>query len=152
VNLLLDTNIILHIVRSRDFEGIIRFLNPDDSPIFLSIVSEAEIKSLALRNNWGINRRTILDNFLDQVNIVEINQSYVNIYAEIDAYSQRLNPSFDSYGFDTPRNMGKNDLWIASLSALLSLRLTTTDSDFDHLNNVFFEVRKVSSSDFQTFF
>jgi len=152
VNLLLDTNIILHIVRSRDFEGIIRFLNPDDSPIFLSIVSEAEIKSLALRNNWGINRRTILDNFLDQVNIVEINQSYVNIYAEIDAYSQRLNPSFDSYGFDTPRNMGKNDLWIASLSALLSLRLVTTDSDFDHLNNVFFEVRKVSSSDFQTFF
>ena len=152
MNLLLDTNIILHIVRSRDFEGIIRFLNPDDSPIFLSIVSEAEIKSLALRNNWGINRRTILDNFLDQVNIVEINQSYVNIYAEIDAYSQRLNPSFDSYGFDTPRNMGKNDLWIASLSALLSLRLTTTDSDFDHLNNVFFEVRKVSSSDFQTFF
>lgn len=152
MNLLLDTNIILHIVRSRDFEGIIRFLNPDDSPIFLSIVSEAEIKSLALRNNWGINRRTILDNFLDQVNIVEINQSYVNIYAEIDAYSQRLNPSFDSYGFDTPRNMGKNDLWIASLSALLSLRLVTTDSDFDHLNNVFFEVRKVSSSDFQTFF
>ena len=152
MNLLLDTNIILHIVRSRDFEGVIHFLNPEDSPVFLSIVSEAEIKSLALRNNWGANRRIILDNFLDQVNIVEINQSYVNIYAEIDAYSQRTNPSFDRYGFETPRNMGKNDLWIASLSALLSLRLITTDNDFDHLHDVFFEVRKINSFDFQPFF
>jgi tRNA(fMet)-specific endonuclease VapC len=152
VNLLLDTNIILHIVRSKDFEGAIHFLNPDDSPIFLSIVSEAEIKSLALRNNWGINRRAILDNFLDQVNIVEINQSYVNIYTEIDAYSQRLNPSFDKYSFDTPRNMGKNDLWIASLSALLSLKLITTDSDFDHLHNIFFEVMRIDSSDFLPFY
>jgi tRNA(fMet)-specific endonuclease VapC len=152
VNLLLDTNIILNIVRSRDFAGVINFVNPDNSPIYLSIVSEAEIKSLAIKNNWGINRRTILDNFLDQVNIVEINQSYVNIYTQIDTYSQRVNPSFESYSFDTPRNMGKNDLWIASLSALLSLNLTTTDSDFDHLHNVFFEVRRINPSDFLPFF
>ena len=152
MNLLLDTNIILNIVRSRDFAGVINFVNPDNSPIYLSIVSEAEIKSLAIKNNWGINRRTILDNFLDQVNIVEINQSYVNIYTQIDTYSQRVNPSFESYSFDTPRNMGKNDLWIASLSALLSLNLTTTDSDFDHLHNVFFEVRRINPSDFLPFF
>ena len=38
---------------------------------------------------------------------------------QIDAYSQRLNPNFDSYPFDTPRNMGKNDLWIASAAAFL---------------------------------
>ncbi len=152
MNLLLDTNIFLNIVRSRDFAGVIIFVNPDNSPIYLSIVSEAEIKSLAIKNNWGINRRTILDNFLDQVNIVEINQSYVNIYTQIDTYSQRVNPSFESYSFDTPRNMGKNDLWIASLSALLSLNLTTTDSDFDHLHNVFFEVRRINPSDFLPFF
>ena len=152
MNLLLDTNIILNIVRSRDFAGVINFVNPDNSPIYLSIVSEAEIKSLAIKNNWGINRRTILDNFLDQVNIVEINQSYVNIYTQIDTYSQRVNPSFENYSFDTPRNMGKNDLWIASLSALLSLNLTTTDSDFDHLHNVFFEVRRINPSDFLPFF
>jgi len=152
VNLLLDTNIILNIIRASNFEGIIHFINPEDSPIYLSVVSEAEIKSLGLRNKWGVNRRNILDNFLDQVNIVEINQSYINIYTEIDAYSQRLNPSFEHYSFDTPRNMGKNDLWIASLAALLGLNLITTDSDFDHLHSVFFEVNKINPSDFQPFF
>ena len=70
MNLLLDTNIILNIVRSRDFAGVINFVNPDNSPIYLSIVSEAEIKSLAIKNNWGINRRTILDNFLDRKSVV----------------------------------------------------------------------------------
>ncbi|WP_224751124.1 PIN domain-containing protein [Mucilaginibacter pankratovii] len=39
--------------------------------------------------------------------------------------------------------MGKNDLWIASTAALLGLTLVTTDNDFDHLNNVFFDVRKI---------
>jgi tRNA(fMet)-specific endonuclease VapC len=79
---------------------------------------------------------------------MDINQLYLNIYAEIDAYSQRLNPSFENYSFDTPRNMGKNDLWIASLAALLGLRLITTDADFDHLHNVFFEVKKIDPIDF----
>ena len=86
------------------------------------------------------------------MNIVDINQLYVNIYAQIDAYSQRLNPDFVNYPFDTPRNMGKNDLWIASLAALLGLQLVTTDGDFDHLNNVFFPVRKIDPEEFNKFF
>jgi tRNA(fMet)-specific endonuclease VapC len=48
--------------------------------------------------------------------------------------------------------MGKNDLWIASLAALLNLKLVTTDADFDHLHNVFFEVRKINPSEFVQFF
>ncbi len=116
------------------------------------MVSEAEIKSLALRNRWGIKRREFLDYFLDQVNIIEVNQLSVNIYAEIDTYSQKLNPDFENCPFATPRNMGKNDLWIASLSALLGLRLLTTDSDFDHLNNIFFEVKRLNFAVFQPYF
>ncbi len=83
---------------------------------------------------------------------MDINQSHLAIYAEIDAYSQRLNPNFETYPFDTPRNMGKNDLWIASLAALLGLRLVTTDADFDHLHNIFFEVRKIKPEEFVPFF
>lgn len=94
----------------------------------------------------------LLDNLLEQVKIIEINQSSVNIYAEIDAFSQRSNPGFNNYLFDTPRNMGKNDLWIASLAALLSLKLVTTDGDFDHLHNVFFKVKKLNSVSFSSFF
>jgi tRNA(fMet)-specific endonuclease VapC len=115
-------------------------------------VSEAEIRSIAFRNQWGTNRADLLDDFLDKANIVDVNQSFVNIYTQIDAYSQRLNPYFKEYSFDTPRNMGKNDLWIASLAALFGLKLITTDSDFDHLNNVFFEVQKLKQTDFLPFF
>lgn len=152
MNLLFYTNIILSILRAQDYQGIISFLNPEDAPVYISIASEAEIKSLAIRNKWGTNRKKMLDTFLDQLTIVEINQLYINIYAEIDTYSQRENPSFSSYAFKTPRNMGKNDLWIASLAALLGLQLITTDADFDYLHQVFFKVRKITFSDINIYF
>jgi len=152
MNLLLDTNILLFISRTRDTDSFVDFINPDNSSLYISVASEAEIKSLALKNKWGAKRADILHDFLDGINIVEISQSYVDIYAEIDAYSQRLNPDFKEYSFETPRNMGKNDLWIASLAALLGLQLITTDTDFDHLHNVFFPVRRILPEDFRQFF
>lgn len=120
--------------------------------MYISIVSEAEINSLAIRNNWGINRLKFLDNFLNTLSIIDINKLSVKVYAQIDAFSQRLNPDFETYSFDTPRNMGKNDLWIASLAAMLDLTLVTTDADFDHLHDVFFDVRKINATDFLPFF
>lgn len=54
----------------------INFLNPGNEPIYISVVSEAEIKSIAIQNNWGINRRNKLDDFLDTVNVVEVNHAY----------------------------------------------------------------------------
>ena len=152
MNLLLDTNILVFISRTKDTDSFVDFINPQNATLYISVASEAEIKSIALKNNWGTKRNDILYNFLDGINIVEIGKSYVNVYAEIDAYSQRSNPNFKDYPFDTPRNMGKNDLWIASLAALLGLELVTTHGDFDHLNNVFFPVRKINPGDFQRFF
>ncbi|MEO6283879.1 MAG: type II toxin-antitoxin system VapC family toxin [Dyadobacter sp.] len=152
MNLLFDTNIILAIVRALDRPGIIQFLNPENLPIYISVVSEGEIKSIALQNNWGSKRRALLDTFLEEITIVDISHFNVDIYTEIDAYSQVSNSAFKSFPFETPRNMGKNDLWIASLAALLGLQLITTDSDFDHLNNVFFDIRKIDQKDLLPFF
>jgi len=152
MNYLIDTNILLNIVRSKNYAGILDFLNLQDSLIYISIVTEAEIRSLALRNKWSNFRLSLLDNFLTQVNIIEVNQLLINSYTEIDAYSQRSNPNFLNYPFATPRNMGKNDLWIASLAAMLSLTLVTTDVDFNHLNGVFFDVKKIDPFDFLPFF
>ncbi|WP_223818087.1 type II toxin-antitoxin system VapC family toxin [Mucilaginibacter rubeus] len=152
MNLLLDTNIVLNIIRAKDFAGVVNFINPNEAQLYLSVVSEAELKSIAIKNSWGVNRRALLDSFLDEVNIIEVNQLYVNIYAEIDAFSQKANPAFTVYDFNTPRNMGKNDLWIASLAALLSLQLLTTDADFDHLHNVFVDVRRINPAEFLIFF
>ena len=152
MNLLLDTNIILNLIRAKNFFAAENFVNPQNSLTYISVVSEAEINSISIRNNWGTTRKNSLADILDYVDIIEINQSFVSTYAEIDAYSQRLNPNFESYPFDTPRNMGKNDLWIASLATLSGLKLVTTDSDFDHLHNIFFEVRKIEPSEFVPFF
>ena len=144
MNLLLDTNILLYVNRAADVPGIVSFINPDNSLLYLSVVSEAEIRSLAIRKKWGAKRLNFLDGFLNEANVIEVTQSFVKTYIQIDSYSQRLNPNFDSYPFDSPRNMGKNDLWIASATAFLGLKLVTTDADFDHLHNVFFEVKKYS--------
>jgi tRNA(fMet)-specific endonuclease VapC len=140
------------ISRTKDTDNFVDFINPKNSMQYISAVPEAEIKSFVLKNKWGPQRIDMLHNFLDQINIVEVTQSYVDTYAEIDSYSQRINPNFKSYSFDTPRNMGKNDLWIASLAAFLGLELVTTDADFDHLHNVFFPVRKINPIEFQRFF
>jgi tRNA(fMet)-specific endonuclease VapC len=80
---------------------------------------------------------------LDEILILEINESLADAYAEIDAFSQRRNPLYAEYSFSTPRNMGKNDLWIASTAALLGLKLVTTDADFNHLHQVFVDVQLV---------
>ncbi len=151
MNILLDTNVILNVIRAKNPVKIKDFINPDNSLIYISIVSEAELKSLAIRNRWGSNRISALNSFLESVSIIDVNQLSANAYAEIDAYSQRLNPNFKTYPFATPRNMGKNDLWIASLAVVLGLKLITTDADFDHLHNVFFDVMKLNSADFTPF-
>jgi tRNA(fMet)-specific endonuclease VapC len=57
MSLLFDTNIIIYILRAKNFADIIRYLNPQNSDIYVSVVSEAEAKSLSIRNNWGEKRQ-----------------------------------------------------------------------------------------------
>jgi len=152
VNNLLDSNIILSLVRSNDVDRILDFINPRSTQMYTSIVVEAETKSIAFQNRWGIDRLNKLDTILDQLTILDIDQSFLSGYMAIDSYSQLRNPNFTSYPFDTPRNMGKNDVWIASTAALLGLQLVTTDADFDHLNQVFLDVRRIDPVELRAFF
>ena len=123
MNLLLDTNILVYIARTKDKDSVINFIAPDEANLYVSVVSVAELRSLAIRNKWGMSRLKLIDDFWNKVNVVEITQLYVNAYAQIDAYAQRANPDFADYQFATPRNMGKNDLWIAALASILNLEL-----------------------------
>ncbi len=118
-------------------------VNPNNDKIFVSVATVAELKSIALQNNWGAKKLGLVDVLFDEMLVVEINENLIDTYAEIDAYSQCKNPSFQEYPHKMARNMGKNDLWIASTAALLGLKLVTTDADFDHLHDVFFEVQKM---------
>jgi tRNA(fMet)-specific endonuclease VapC len=65
----------------------------------------------------------ILENFLERVRIIEITEPLLSHYVEIDSFSQRTNPNFTSYEFNTPRNMGKNNLTqILQLTLLRELK------------------------------
>ncbi|MDB5006977.1 MAG: vapC 4 [Mucilaginibacter sp.] len=140
MNLLLDTNILIHLAKDPTRRLLTKIINPDNQKVFVCISSIGELKSIALQNNWGSGKSQVINTLLDEVIIVEINEDLADTYAEIDAFSQRRNPSYANYPFNTPRNMGKNDLWIASTAALLGLKLVTTDADFNHLHQIFMEV------------
>lgn len=152
MNLILDTNIMLGAIRSKKTAELLNFLNPNKKIIYSSIIIEAELKSIARQNNWGIDKLNKLDFYLDLFSFSEITKYFINTYVEIDTFSQRQNPNFKDYAFDTPRNMGKNDLWIASTATILGLELVTTDADFAHLNNVFLDVRQIELGDLKKYF
>ena len=94
MNLLLDTNIILNVVRAKNYDAVREFINPENLGLYTSIVVEAEIRSLVLRHQWGASRINHLNHFLDALNIIEVNEFSVPGYVRIDSYSQRLNPNF----------------------------------------------------------
>jgi tRNA(fMet)-specific endonuclease VapC len=96
---------------------------------------------------WGKKKWQIIDIILDECILVEINENLVETYSQIDSYSQKKNPNFKDYSFATPRNTGKNDLWIAATASFLNLTLFTTDLDFDHLHSIFMDVRLISQSE-----
>ncbi|WP_353485140.1 hypothetical protein [Haliscomenobacter sp.] len=65
-------------------------------------------------------------------------------YAQIDAFSQgKLK---DQPLNNSPRNMGKNDLWIAATASVFNLELMTLDQDFNHLNVAFLELVALTAS------
>jgi tRNA(fMet)-specific endonuclease VapC len=143
MNLLLDTNVLLNLIKDLSGLSLKNIVNPNDKMIFVSVVSIAELKSITLQNNWGSKKLQAIEDILKQVSIIEVNESLINTYTEIDAYSQCRNPRYIDYPFLTPRNMGKNDLWIASTASMVGLKLVTSDGDFNHLHKTFIELQYI---------
>jgi len=142
MNYVLDTNIIIHILTGSDIgKKALEKTQTDNPYLIISIVTKAEIISIAKQRNWGKSRLKSLHSLLDEFLIISIdNDNIINAYAEIDAYSQgKLK---DKTLNQSSRNMGKNDLWIAATTYLTKSTLLTTDSDFDHLDNEYFALEK----------
>jgi tRNA(fMet)-specific endonuclease VapC len=143
--LLFDTNIFLLYLRELPISEFIESkYKPFDSPneSIVSIITIAELKSIALQNNWGNSKLEKMEKFLSKFIILDVGgEDIINRYAEIDAFSQgRLNERVSNF---TARNMGKNDIWIAATASVLDAMLLTTDNDFDHLNEEFLSVAKI---------
>lgn len=147
MNLLLDTNILIYL--SKKPRSVSSEISIDFSrdKVYVSVVVLGELRSIALQNNWSQGRLAVVEDLLDTCGILEVNEDLVDTYIQIDSYSQCRNPSFQNYPFKTPRNMGKNDLWIAATASLLNLTLVITDKDFDHLHDVFINLKYISPAE-----
>ena len=137
---LIDTNILLYYI-SNDTRRI-QFLDENFTLLsvmatsIISVVTEGEIRSIALQRNWGQPKLKILDALLQKFLIADIHVTkIVEAYAQIDAFSQGKLLS-KPLGMSA-RSMGKNDLWIAATASVLGLPLLITDKDFQHLEGHF---------------
>ena len=124
--ILLDTNILVHLIRGRAIGRKIvadHDLQDRTEKSLTSIITAGEIHALARKLAWGPAKRRLLDDLLANLVIVHPQQGeIVERYAEIDFYCEKeLKPA---------RPMGQNDMWIAASAAALDAYLLTADTDF----------------------
>jgi predicted nucleic acid-binding protein len=111
VTILLDSNILIYLARDSKPQFLKDYIIPTQKDTYISIVSIAEVKGIASRQKRGVKKQFLLDEIIDKSILIEVTNLLVNTtYIGIDKFSQRVNPNFTEYSFDTPRNMGKNDL------------------------------------------
>ena len=125
--LLLDTNVVLHVVRGNEIgqrvDSLFQIRHRSDRPL-ISIVSIGECLALARHWNWGMARRATLEQLLRELVVVDIqSRDVLDRFAELYSWSR-------AHG----RALGDNDLWIAATAAAASAHLITTDADFDPLH------------------
>jgi len=144
----IDTNILLHLLRNSYLVPTIREellkLGAEETMI-LSIVSVAEIESIAFQRDYGQKKKNHLKSLLKQFLVVPIESAdLIDAYAELDAYSQgKLSDKPLPVGMSS-RNMGKNDLWVAATALVTNSALVTTDKDFEHLDGVYLNYRYIN--------
>lgn len=147
MNYVLDTNLILHLVRkSTTWELVDLTIDPlgEGSRTHLCFASVAEILTLATSLGWGKSKMSNLVELFEKVSIIgtagDPNDKLLRSYVAIDSYSQGKHPTLPLPKGLTSRNMGKNDIWIAATAHALKATLLTTDQDFNHLDGVFCKV------------
>src|SRR5258707_11440967 len=103
---LLDTNILVHFVRS---DAIWRHIRATYSPLLvdprplISIVTVGELRSLANQFGWQAAKRSQMDFVSSYFRRISIDADRIlDAYGMIDAHTQNIG-----------QPMGKNDLWIA---------------------------------------
>lgn len=146
MNYLLDTCALIHLFKGSSLsDKIITHINKETEPFLLiSIVTKAELFSIATQNNWGEKKREKLNQLLSKFILIPINTEDIIVrYSEIDSFSQGRLATRSLPSGITSRNMGKNDIWIAATASLTKSQLLTSDDDFDHLNKEFIDLVKI---------
>ncbi|MDQ2799293.1 MAG: type II toxin-antitoxin system VapC family toxin [Armatimonadota bacterium] len=129
---LLDTNILLAHIRlgtlGQYLKAVYNLYALQPAPI-ISIVTEGEIRAIALRHNWGVAKLAELQRLLNALTIVPL--PYRNV---IETYAR-----IDHHCVTNGLALGKNDLWIAATAQVTGATILTTDRDFDPLHGLFLQ-------------
>src|SRR5574341_1880876 len=106
---ILDTGIIVGYLRWAEYAKFVeKKYSPLTSPNLpaISIVTHAELQSLALQWRWGDKKKQALDELLRKISQIDINyEAILQKYAEIDAFSQGKHPAKNLPPGLTARNM-----------------------------------------------
>lgn len=111
---------------------------------FISLITEAELGSLAQQWNWSVQRKRQLNDLLSELPKLAIDGILLDEYVRIDCYSKGKLPSDPLPPGQTARKMGKNDLWIAATAITYGMNLYTSDNDYDHLVSFGLKLVKVA--------
>ena len=124
--LLLDTNILLALVRDKDLGNQISSLFGLKDAVhrpLISIVTVGEIWALADQFGFGEAKREFIKNVLATLVVLDINhESVLDGYVEVDRACRKAKGG--------ARILSKNDLWIAATTKAARAVLVTTDKDF----------------------
>ncbi|MEM9984400.1 MAG: PIN domain-containing protein, partial [Bacteroidota bacterium] len=139
----LDTNILLLLVKNPAFGQYFDRPYGDQlqKELLYSYISLGELDSITKQNQWGDKRLKALQEALKGFTSIPVTgRRLIAQYGDIDAYSQGKLSGRPFLKVMSARNMGKNDLWIAAITAALGATLITTDLDFGHLFPDFFAI------------
>lgn len=150
-NIVIDTCVFIHIVRDtitgKNCLGALESFD-EAANIIVSVVTKAELESFIAQNKWGKPKIEKLNKILNEITYIDIANAdnlLIDSYTEIDAFSKRKIKDKKGNLLDgSARKMGKNDIWIAATAFALDVPLMTTDGDFDHLDNTFLNVLKIT--------
>lgn len=125
--ILLDTNILVHVLRGKVAGAWLRERYALDSPTserpLVSIITLGELLALATKWNWAAKRRAAILDLEKNFVVVDIrNREVLARYAELGVHWERQG-----------RRMEQNDLWIAATAKAADATLLTTDGDFRKL-------------------
>lgn len=124
--ILLDTNILLHLIRGRAagrwIDERYRLRDRPEKPL-VPVVSVGELFRIAHRREWGPDRLSALNDLVSELLVIALEPEVVRGYARMGAY-------LDGAGTPIPQN----DIWIAATAASKRAVLLTTDTHFDRLH------------------
>lgn len=123
--LLLDTNVVIHLIRDdvvgRAIQSRFALASRTEVPL-ISAVALGEAESFALSNDWGEAKRRRLQELFHELVVVSIESgSVIDAYAELDVSLR-----------EAGKPIGENDTWIAASAVATRAALVSTDRD--HLN------------------